>query len=56
MEHLLKYIEFLKEKKKRLLNVSAGLNMEYSTCLISVHSFIGKPTEVLIYIKCQNPG
>lgn len=56
MEHLLKYTGFLKEKKLSWMSMYVGLKMENSICLISVHSFIGKPTEVLVFIKCQNQG
>lgn len=51
MENHLKYIRFL--RKKKFLNVNAELNVENSTCLISVHSFIEKPTEVLFILNVK---
>lgn len=40
-------------KKKIFLNVSAELDMENSICLISVHSFIEKPTEILFILNVK---
>lgn len=51
VENHLKYIRFL--RKKIFLNVSAKLDMENSICLISVHSFIEKPTEVLFILNVK---
>lgn len=43
------------KREKDLLNVSAELNTENSTCLISTCSFIyRKPHRVTVYVKCQN--
>ena len=40
-------------KKKIFLNVSAELDMENSICLISVHSFIEKPTVILFILNVK---
>lgn len=48
VKHHLKYIKFLRDKKNPS-NVNTELNMENSTCLRSVHLFIGKPTRYCLY-------
>lgn len=45
------------KREKDLLNVNAELNIENSTCLISICSFIyRKPHRGTVSIKCQNSG